>query len=73
MDVPAALESLRAAATYVDFEALTAIATFSTPWTRTCAAWPSRKRRSRAAIFNDNLAGVHVPLANGDRGASRDA
>ena len=30
VDVPAALESLRAAATYVDFEALVEVATFST-------------------------------------------
>jgi len=62
VDVPAALESLRAAATYVDFEALVPIATFGT----SVDAHLCRMALEEAAIpcwlFNDHLADVHVPL-----------
>lgn len=62
VDVPAALESLRAAATYVDFEALTAIATFSTSVDAHLCRMALEEAEIPCWIFNDNLAGVHVPL-----------
>jgi predicted RNA-binding Zn-ribbon protein involved in translation (DUF1610 family) len=62
VDVPAALESLRAAATYVDFEALTAIATFSTAVDAHLCRMALEEAEIPCWLFNDNLAGVHVPL-----------
>ena len=62
VDVAAALESLNAAATYVDFEALTAIATFSTSVDAHLCRMALEEAEIPCWIFNDNLAGVHVPL-----------
>ena len=62
VDVPAALESLRAAATYVDFEALTEIATFSTSVDAHLCRMALEEAEIPCWLFNDNLAGVHVPL-----------
>jgi hypothetical protein len=63
VDVPAALESLRAAATYVDFEALTEVATFSTSVDAHMCRMALEEAEIPCWIFNDHLAGVHVPLA----------
>jgi hypothetical protein len=63
VDVAAALESLRAAATYVDFEALTEIATFGTSIDAHLCRMALEEADIPCWIFNDNLAGVHVPLA----------
>ena len=62
VDVPAALESLRAAATYVDFEALTEIATFSTSVDAHLCRMALEEAAIPCWVFNDNLAGIHVPL-----------
>jgi hypothetical protein len=62
VDVAAALESLRAAATYVDFEALTTIATFSTSVDAHLCRMALEESEIPCWLFNDNLAGVHVPL-----------
>ena len=63
VDVPAALESLRAEATYVDFEALVEIATFSTSVDAHLCRMALEEAEIPCWIFNDHLAGVHVPLA----------
>jgi len=62
VDVAAALESLGAAATYVDFEALTEIATFSTAVDAHLCRMALEEAEIPCWVFNDNLAGVHVPL-----------
>jgi hypothetical protein len=62
VDVAAALESLRAAATYVDFEALVEIATFSTSVDAHLCRMALEEAEIPCWVFNDNLAGVHVPL-----------
>ena len=62
VDVAAALESLKAAATYVDFEALSAIATFSTAVEAHLCRMALEEAGMACWLFNDNLAGVHVPL-----------
>lgn len=62
VDVAAALESLRAAATYVDFEALTEIATFGTSVDAHLCRMALEEAEISCWLFNDNLAGVHVPL-----------
>jgi DNA-directed RNA polymerase subunit RPC12/RpoP len=63
VDVPAALENLRAAAAYVDFEALTEVATFSTSVDAHLCRMALEEAEIPCWIFNDHLAGVHVPLA----------
>jgi hypothetical protein len=63
VDVAAALESLGAAATYVDFEALTEIATFSTAVDAHLCRMALEEAEIPCWVFNDHLAGVHVPLA----------
>ena len=62
VDVAAALQSLNAAATYVDFEALTTIATFSTSVDAHLCRMALEEAEIPCWLFNDNLAGVHVPL-----------
>ena len=62
VDVAAALQSLNAAATYVDFEALTTIATFSTSVDAHLCRMALEEAQIPCWLFNDNLAGVHVPL-----------
>jgi hypothetical protein len=62
VDVAAALESLSAAATYVDFEALTEIATFGTSVDAHLCRMALEEAEIPCWLFNDNLAGVHVPL-----------
>lgn len=62
VDVAAALESLNAAATYVDFEALTEIATFGTSVDAHLCRMALEEAEIPCWLFNDNLAGVHVPL-----------
>jgi predicted RNA-binding Zn-ribbon protein involved in translation (DUF1610 family) len=62
-DVAAALESLGAAATYVDFEALTEIATFGTSVDAHLCRMALEEAEIPCWVFNDHLAGVHVPLA----------
>ena len=62
VDVPGALDSLRAAATYVDFEALTNVATFSTAVEAHLCRMALQEASIPSWLFNDNLAGVHVPL-----------
>ena len=56
-------ESLSAAATYVDFEALTEIATFGTSVDAHLCRMALEEAEIPCWVFNDNLAGVHVPLA----------
>jgi hypothetical protein len=63
VDVAAAIESLDAADTYVDFQALTTIATFGLAVDAHLCHMALEEAGIRAWIFNDNLAGVHVPLA----------
>jgi hypothetical protein len=63
VDVAAALESLSAAATYVDFEALTEIATFGTSVDAHLCRMALEEAEIPCWVFNDHLAGVHVPLA----------
>jgi len=63
VDVPAALESLRAAATYVDFEALVEVATFGTSVDAHMCRMALEEAEIPCWIFNDHLAGIHVPLA----------
>src|SRR6185436_10411251 len=64
VDVPAALESLRAAdSTYVDFEALVEIATFGTSVDAHLCRMALEEAEIPCWVFNDHLAGVHVPLA----------
>ena len=62
VDVVAVLESLGAAATYVDFEALTEIATFGTSVDAHLCRMALEEAEIPCWLFNDNLAGVHVPL-----------
>lgn len=62
VDVTAALANLRAG-TYVDFEALTEIATFGTSVDAHLCRMALEEAGIDCWIFNDNLAGVHVPLA----------
>jgi hypothetical protein len=63
VDVAAAVESLGAAATYVDFEALTEIATFGTSVDAHLCRMALEEAEIPCWVFNDHLAGVHVPLA----------
>jgi hypothetical protein len=63
VDVAAALASLQAAATYVDFEALTEIATFGTAVDAHLCRMALEEAEIPCWVFNDHLAGVHVPLA----------
>ena len=62
VDVAAALASLSAAATYVDFEALAEIATFGTSVDAHLCRMALEEAEIPCWLFNDNLAGVHVPL-----------
>jgi hypothetical protein len=63
VDVAAALASLHAAATYVDFEALTEVATFGTAVDAHLCRMALEEAEIPCWVFNDHLAGVHVPLA----------
>jgi len=63
VDVAAALSSLQAAAAYVDFEALTEIATFGTAVDAHLCRMALEEAEIPCWVFNDHLAGVHVPLA----------
>ena len=63
VDVAAALQSLNAAATYVDFEALVEVATFSTAVDAHLCRMALEEAEIPCWVFNDHLAGVHVPLA----------
>ena len=63
VDVAAALQSLNAAATYVDFEALVEVATFSTAIDAHLCRMALEEAEIPCWVFNDHLAGVHVPLA----------
>ena len=62
VDVPAALESLRASASYVDFEALSQVATFSTSVEAHLCQMALEEAAVPCWLFNDHLADVHVPL-----------
>jgi hypothetical protein len=62
VDVPAAVENLKAAAAYVDFQALSAIATFSTAVEAHLCRMALEEGGVQCWLFNDHLAGIHVPL-----------
>ena len=55
-------DELKAAATYVDFEALSTIATFSTALEAHLCRMALEEAAIPCWLFNDHLADVHVPL-----------
>ena len=55
-------DELKAAATYVDFEALSQVATFSTSVEAHLCQMALEEAAIPCWLFNDHLADVHVPL-----------
>ena len=62
VDVAAAVASLDSRATYVDYQSLSTVATFSMAVDAHLCRMALEEAGIEAWVFNDSLAGVHVPL-----------